>query len=103
MTVDELLEVEPFEILSDPEQYGYKVCKHCNGYGSSLYEEHETCTKCGGLGLIKPKQFLQLMSLIFWGTYLNKLYGGEVMQEIEIIIFFLMLLYTHIENKRRSK
>ena len=55
MTVDELLEVEPFEILSDPEQYGYKVCKHCNGYGSSLYEEHETCTKCGGLGLIKPK------------------------------------------------
>ncbi len=27
-------------------------CSHCNGYGSSLKEEADKCTKCGGSGLI---------------------------------------------------
>ena len=28
-------------------------CPNCNGYGSSLKEEAETCSKCGGLGLVR--------------------------------------------------
>ena len=39
-------------IMRDPEAYGFKVCKHCNGYGSSLKEETDRCTHCGGLGLV---------------------------------------------------
>jgi DnaJ-class molecular chaperone len=30
-------------------------CPHCNGYGSSLKEEADRCTRCGGSGVI-PKE-----------------------------------------------
>lgn len=44
-----------FDIISNPEKYGYKVCSHCNGYGSSLKDPIEitVCTLCGGSGVIK--------------------------------------------------
>lgn len=41
------------EVMLDPEKYGFKVCPHCNGYGSSLKESGSTCSKCNGSGLIK--------------------------------------------------
>ena len=45
----------PFEAMLDPEAHGYKICEHCNGYGSSFKDEGEgRCSKCGGSGLI-PK------------------------------------------------
>ena len=46
-----------FEYLFNPEKYGYKVCNHCNGYGSSLKDPSgiDTCTKCGGNGVLKLK------------------------------------------------
>jgi DnaJ-class molecular chaperone len=31
-------------------------CGHCNGYGSSLKEEADKCTKCGGTGLIMEEK-----------------------------------------------
>jgi DnaJ-class molecular chaperone len=31
---------------------GTQWCPHCNGYGSSLNEESERCTRCGGSGLV---------------------------------------------------
>jgi len=45
----------PFEVMMDPEKYGYKICDHCNGYGSSLKDPvgQNTCSKCGGTGLLK--------------------------------------------------
>ncbi len=39
-------------IMADPEAHGFKVCSHCNGYGSSLKEQSDKCTHCGGLGLV---------------------------------------------------
>lgn len=27
-------------------------CSHCNGYGSSLKEDSDTCSKCHGRGLV---------------------------------------------------
>jgi hypothetical protein len=27
-------------------------CPECSGYGSSLFEETEHCTRCGGSGLV---------------------------------------------------
>ena len=41
------------KVLADPISYGFKECPHCNGYGSSLKEEADRCTKCNGLGLVK--------------------------------------------------
>ena len=43
------------DILLDPEKYGYQVCPHCNGYGSSLKDPQgvNRCSLCGGLGLVK--------------------------------------------------
>ena len=43
------------EVMMDPQKYGYSVCPHCNGYGSSLKDAPgvNTCTLCGGSGLIK--------------------------------------------------
>jgi DnaJ-class molecular chaperone len=40
--------------LSDPDQ---NMCKHCNGYGSSLKDPIgvDICTKCGGTG-VDPKK-----------------------------------------------
>jgi DnaJ-class molecular chaperone len=31
---------------------GMRWCPHCNGYGSSLKEDAERCTHCGGSGLV---------------------------------------------------
>jgi len=42
-----------FGIMMNPEKYGYEQCSHCNGYGSSLKEQADTCTVCGGSGLVK--------------------------------------------------
>ena len=39
--------------MLNPEKYGYKICSHFNGYGSSLKEESDQCTKCHGTGLVK--------------------------------------------------
>jgi DnaJ-class molecular chaperone len=46
-----------FEIMLNPEKFGYMQCPHCNGYGSSLkdIEEVDICTRCGGSGLIKKE------------------------------------------------
>jgi DnaJ-class molecular chaperone len=44
-----------FEQMSNPEKHGLKICTHCNGYGSSLKEKADTCTVCGGSGLV-PKE-----------------------------------------------
>jgi len=43
-------------IMMNPEKYGYKMCSHCNGYGSSLKESSDRCTKCGGSGLVKKEE-----------------------------------------------
>jgi hypothetical protein len=31
---------------------GTEWCPECYGYGSSLFEETERCTRCGGTGLV---------------------------------------------------
>jgi len=31
---------------------GAEWCPECNGYGSSLMEETERCSRCGGSGLV---------------------------------------------------
>jgi len=31
---------------------GTEWCPECNGYGSSLSEETDRCTRCGGSGLV---------------------------------------------------
>lgn len=31
---------------------GTEWCPECNGYGSSLMEETDRCTRCGGSGLV---------------------------------------------------
>ena len=47
-----------FEIMLDPEKYGYEQCTHCNGYGSSLKDPDgvDRCSRCGGLGLLKMEK-----------------------------------------------
>jgi hypothetical protein len=47
----------PIDALLDPESNGYKVCKHCNGFGSSMRDPEgvDTCTVCGGPGIIKKE------------------------------------------------
>ena len=46
-----------FEIMLDPEKFGYMQCPHCHGYGSSLKDPEgvNICTRCGGSGLIKKE------------------------------------------------
>lgn len=46
----------PSDAILYPEKYGLVECPHCNGYGSSLKEEADRCTVCGGTGLLKKKQ-----------------------------------------------
>jgi len=43
------------DIMFNPKKYGYISCNHCNGYGSSLKDSQgvNSCTICGGSGLIK--------------------------------------------------
>jgi DnaJ-class molecular chaperone len=36
----------------NPEKYGLVICLHCNGYGSSLKESSDRCTKCEGSGVM---------------------------------------------------
>jgi DnaJ-class molecular chaperone len=45
-----------FEAMLNPEEHGYAECNHCNGYGSSLKETSDKCTKCGGAGLLKKEE-----------------------------------------------
>ncbi|MFC1591228.1 hypothetical protein ACFL43_01760 [Thermodesulfobacteriota bacterium] len=47
--------IDKFEIMLNPDKYGYEQCPHCNGYGSSLNDPAgvNQCSLCGGLGLIK--------------------------------------------------
>jgi hypothetical protein len=43
------------ELMDDPYSQvpeGTEWCPECNGYGSSLAEEMERCTRCGGSGLL---------------------------------------------------
>jgi len=46
-----------FEIMLNPEKFGYMWFPHCNGYRSSLKDQEgvNICTKCGGTGLIKSE------------------------------------------------
>ena len=46
-----------FEIMLNPEKFGYRQCPRCNGYGSSLKDPEgvNICTRCGGSGLIKKE------------------------------------------------
>ena len=46
------------EVMMNPEKHSHKECKHCNGYGSSMKDPEgvDTCTKCGGSGLVKDKK-----------------------------------------------
>ena len=45
------------KILMDPKKYGYKVCEHCNGYGSSFDDPYDVdrCSKCNGHGIVKEE------------------------------------------------
>jgi len=45
-----------FDVILNPEKYGYEVCEHCNGYGNSLKEKADRCTVCGGSGVVKKKK-----------------------------------------------
>jgi DnaJ-class molecular chaperone len=45
--MEELMD-DPFAKVPD----GTEWCPECNGYGSSLFEETERCTRCGGSGLV---------------------------------------------------
>jgi len=47
-----------FEQMLDPEKHGLVMCPHCNGYGSSLKDPEgvNTCTECGGQGLMTKEQ-----------------------------------------------
>ncbi len=49
-----------FEIMLNPEKFGYMQCPHYNGYGSSLKDPEgvNICTKCDGSGLIKKEDDL---------------------------------------------
>jgi len=49
-------EPSPFELMINPEKFGFTQCSHCNGYGSSLKEDSERCTQCEGLGLVPMKK-----------------------------------------------
>ena len=43
------------ELMDDPYSKvpdGTEWCPECNGDGSSLFEETERCTRCGGSGLV---------------------------------------------------
>jgi len=43
-----------FDLIgTDLKAKGYEYCDHCNGYGSSLKEDANTCTKCKGTGIQK--------------------------------------------------
>lgn len=48
----------PPEALFNPSEYGYEVCAHCTGYGSSLQDPIgvDRCTVCGGSGLVKSEK-----------------------------------------------
>ena len=46
-----------FEIMLNPEKFGYIQCPHCSGYGSSLKDPEgvNICKRCGGSGFIKKE------------------------------------------------
>ena len=47
----------PTDAMFNPEKYGYEECSHCKGFGSSLKDPEgvDTCTVCGGPGLVKKE------------------------------------------------
>jgi DnaJ-class molecular chaperone len=47
-----------FEVMCNPEKYGYVECPNCNGYGSSLYEKNSVCNMCKGSGLVKKEKLI---------------------------------------------
>jgi len=42
-------------MLLNPAAYGYAECSWCCGYGSSLKEDSDRCTNCGGSGLVRKR------------------------------------------------
>jgi len=46
------------DAILNPQKYGYEECPHCHGYGSSLKDPEgvNTCTRCGGSGLVKSRK-----------------------------------------------
>lgn len=48
---DEMAINEP--VWANPEKHGLKECPKCHGYGSSLDEDNDRCSLCGGSGLVK--------------------------------------------------
>ena len=38
------------------DKYGLMECPNCNGYGSSLKEHCDKCTKCGGSGVVDKRK-----------------------------------------------
>lgn len=46
----------PIDFTRTLTEHGMEICGHCNGYGSSLKEPDDKCTKCGGSGLVKQKK-----------------------------------------------
>jgi len=45
-----------FDQIANPQKYGLEQCPHCNGYGSSLKEKDDRCTKCGGSGMMTKEE-----------------------------------------------
>jgi len=47
-----------YEIILDPQKYGYTQCPHCNGYGSSVKEPEraDTCTMRDCWSLIRKNE-----------------------------------------------
>lgn len=62
------MEKSNIHMMLHPERYGMEMCLHCAGYGSSLHEDADTCTKCGGSGLVKTMQRRRLESMGKGGT-----------------------------------
>jgi DnaJ-class molecular chaperone len=38
--------------MDEPTPAGTRQCSQCNGYGSSLHESADRCTRCNGTGLV---------------------------------------------------
>ena len=48
------------QMMLDPAKYGLTQCPRCNGYGSSLKEKADACSRCGGTGLIPESKRLDV-------------------------------------------
>jgi hypothetical protein len=52
MKPEDFVDVDDFDAIEKGTHPEFVSCDHCNGYGSSLKEEADRCTKCGGRGYI---------------------------------------------------